>query len=91
MKRSVLFFAIAVLFYTMAVIVYSNIPEAKAAMPVEITVYQPAKPRAVYVDWYISTVSLTNDIKKYSSKGYVVKTLTSGGGGKDFILIMELY
>lgn len=91
MKRSVVLFAIALLFYTMAVIVYSNIPEAEAAMPSETVVYQPAKPRKVHVDWYMSTISLVNDIKKYSSQGYVIKTLTSGGGGKDFVLVMELY
>jgi hypothetical protein len=66
-------------------------PNKELIITDNVVIYQPAKPRKVHVDWYMSTISLVNDIKKYSSQGYVIKTLTSGGGGKDFVLVMELY
>jgi hypothetical protein len=52
----------------------------------------PAKPKEVFTDWYGISSSLTSDIKRYHAKGFIVKTVTSGGGeGSKYILVMEKY
>lgn len=63
-----------------------------SATTVSVMTVKPAKPVEVFTDWYAISSSLTSDIKKYHKMGYVVKTVTSGGGeGSKYILVMEKY
>lgn len=54
-------------------------------------IVQPAKPKAIFTDWYKLESSLLKDIKEKHNQGYIVHSITSAGSSGYYILVMEKY
>ena len=79
-----------ILMFVLGCLTFLMISSSTKPSPTTMIV-QPAKPKAVFSDWYTWSESMNSDIQTYKKMGYIVKLITANSQKSEYILVMEKY